>query len=132
MATVVVLQRSSDVTVATLFDLWMTGHLPASVIFLLFLQDRVRSVGPLVFAFMLLSVAGAILLGQILLTKDLSLRVIVSTSQIFGTGVKGIFVLVYLAGFALLAFAARNFLHKLGDAYQCQTFSDRSISLDAM
>jgi len=79
-----VLVRNSEVSAVELVVNWMTINLPASVLFLAFLHKRVRAVGPLVFAFMLAGVTGALLLVQLIGTSDASLRATASLGTAIG------------------------------------------------
>lgn len=126
------LLRNPETSLTTLLILWANINLPPSIFFLFFLHNRIRSVGPIVFTFLLCGVTGAVLFVQIVGNDDASLGVIVSIGHYLGLGANTLFILLHLAGFALLAFAGRFLLNKLGEAYRAKIFSDRSIVMDSM
>jgi len=129
---IVIVQRDPELSIVGPMSLWAIANLPATVLFVLTLQDRVRSVGPMVLAFVLCGVSGAVLFGSTVLTNDSGLSVIVDAGQLFGMSATSLFVLVFLTGFALAAVAGRYLLQRLGDAYRRKRCSDRSIALDSM
>lgn len=127
-----VLIRNPEFSLASACGLWLIINLPPSLFFLFFLQNRIRSVGPLVFAWMLCGVTGAVLFVQAANESDVLLRFIVKAAQPLGLGTTSTFVAMHLAGFLLLVIAGWYLLKRIGDAYRQKRFSDRSITLDSM
>ena len=126
-----VLVRNSEVSAVELVVNWMTINLPASVLFLAFLHKRVRAVGPLVFAFMLAGVTGALLLVQLIGTSDASLRATASLGTAIGLDATGMIFLLSVIGFVLLAALGWVGLQRLGRAYREGRLGDQSIVVDS-
>jgi len=111
---------------------WLIVNLPATVLFGAFLQQRIRSVGPLVFAFMLAGVTGAIVLIQVLGGSDTALYMVSSIGSGLGLGATAILLLIGLAGFLAFAVIGWWFLKLVGILYQRKNASDQSITLDSL
>ena len=129
---VIVLLRNPDLSVLSVFVLWIITNLPPTLFFLFFLQRRIRSVGPQVFTFMLFGVTGSVLLIQGANQSDALLRLIVQIAQPLGLGTTSLFIAMHLAGFLILAVGGWFLLRRIGETYRRKKFSDRSISLDSM
>ncbi|NND91286.1 MAG: hypothetical protein HKN42_10515 [Granulosicoccus sp.] len=128
----IVLSRNPQLSAAALLQLWFIINLPPSVFFLFFLQNRIRAVGPLVLAFMLCGVAGAVLLVQVTGGSDAMLGLIIRATMPMGLGATSVFILMHLAGFVLLAIVGWRLLRRLGEAYRRKRFSDRSTTLASL
>ncbi|MFK7995850.1 MAG: hypothetical protein AB8B87_17065 [Granulosicoccus sp.] len=126
------LQRNPDLPFTTPLYLWAIFNLIPSVFFLFFLHNRIRSVGPIVFIFLLCGVSGAVVLVQLIGNNDASLSTIASAGHAIGINAISVFILMHLIGFTLFAFAGRFLLHRLGDAYKRKLCSDISITTDSM
>lgn len=129
---VFVLLRNPETTLTTLLYLWANINLPPSLFFLFFLHNRIRSVGPIVFTFLLCGVTGAVLFVQLVGNNDALLSPVVGIGHSAGLSANSLFILLHLAGFALLALIGRFLLNRLGKAYRAKLFSDRSIIMDSL
>lgn len=127
-----VLLNSDQSTISQLIGYWLIVNLPATVLFGAFLQRRIRSVGPLVFSFMLAGVAGALLLIQVLGGSDAALYLASSAGSALGLGATGVLLSIALAGFLVFALVGWFLLKLIGINYQRKNLSDQSITLDSL
>ncbi len=133
VALLVALLRNPDLSMVSLLVLWFISNLPASIFSLFFLQERLRSVGPIIFTFMLCGVTGAFLLLIFAGQSDVTLGALASVGQLVGLGAGTLLFLVFATGFSIAALLiGRPVLRKLGDAYNRKQFSDRSIIIDSL
>jgi hypothetical protein len=127
-----VMIRNPDTSIGQLVYFWVFANLPATLIFLSFLYYRIRAVGPLVLAFMLAGVTGAIVLVQIMGGDDALLRTYASLGSRLGMGATSLFLLLHLAGFIAFAIAGWFLLQWLGRRYRRKQLSDQTLMLDAL
>ncbi|HID82800.1 MAG TPA: hypothetical protein EYP51_10625, partial [Thiotrichales bacterium] len=127
-----VLARNPELTIGQTIFFWLFVNLPASVLFLSFLYYRIRSVGPLVLAFMVAGVTGAFLLIQFAGSSDNLLRSISAAGNIFGLGATTLFVLMHVIGFVIFSLLGWYLLKLLGRRYREKRLSDQSLNLDAL
>jgi hypothetical protein len=92
----------------------------------------VRAVGPLVLAFMIAGVAGAIVLPQTVGGSDRVARGLVAVFVAGGLGGVEVFYCLNLAGFVVLGAAGWGLLRLIGRRYRLKRMSDQSLALDAM
>ncbi|MGH3851173.1 MAG: hypothetical protein ACRDRT_16030, partial [Pseudonocardiaceae bacterium] len=85
------LAASPDLTVAQFFIYWLVANGPPTVLLLLFLQRRIRAVGPLVLVLMLISLIGANLAIALAGSSDAGLRAMIELAALFGLGAHGTF-----------------------------------------
>lgn len=111
---------------------WMSSNLPPSVLLLFFLNRRVRAVGPLVFVFMVLGVAGAAVVVAVAGSSERLLRAAVTVGSALGLEASGIFVGLHLLGFLLLGVAGWFALLWIRRRYERKLVSDESITFDAI
>jgi hypothetical protein len=113
--------------------LWVVFNLPSTMLLLTFLNRRIRSVGPLVLIFMIVTLLGSqVGLSLVVLAGDEVLRGIVSVGSIIGIGAQGIFYGLMLAGFLLVWPIGWLLLRWIRRLYERKKISDQSISLDAI
>lgn len=129
---VIVILRNPELSFASVLVLWFIVNLQPTLFFLFFLQNRIRSVGPLVFAFMLCGIAGSVVLIQAANQSDALLHLIIQIAQPLGLGSTSLFIVMQLTGFLMLAVVGWFLLRRIGEAYRRKRFSDRSITLDSM
>lgn len=129
---VVALIRNPDLTVAQLVYLWFFANGLGTVLLLAFLNRRVRAVGPLVLAFMVAAITGAVIIVSAVGDSQSILRGVAAIGSMLGLGAKTIFVLLHLIGFVLFGVLGWVLLHWLGRRYQEKRMSDQSISFDAL
>ena len=128
----VAIRMSPAFTFGQLIKLWALTALIPSVLFLGFIQRRIRAVGPVVLAFMLLAVAGPNIVLSIAGSGDTVLRKVARIGTAFGLGGTGIFVGLNLVGVALAGVVGWIVLRWIGRLYERRKISDQSIMLDSM
>ena len=112
------------------FWLWVNG--PSSLLLLLFLQKKIRAVGPIVLAFMVVALAGAFLGLEVLGTSDLVLEKIATIGAQIGIGAVFTLLVVLALGFTVFGFIGWFVLKLLGLWYNKKHFSDRMLTLYAL
>jgi hypothetical protein len=118
--------------VGQLVYLWFFANGPGTVLLLAFLNRRVRAVGPLVLAFMVVAVTGAVIIVSAVGDSQGILRGIAEIGSMLGLGAPAIFVLLFIIGFVIFGVLGWWLLRWLGRRYQKKRMSDQSISLDAL
>jgi len=126
------LARNPDLTVGQVVTFWLIANGPATLLLLAFLHRRVRAVGPLVLAFMVVAVTGAQALLSLVDSSQTAMRIAVDVGGAFGFDGHETFFAVILAGFAVFGVAGWWLLKWLGHRYQSRRMSDQSLTLDSM
>jgi hypothetical protein len=129
---IALIRNPDDLTVGQLVYLWFFANGPGTVLLLAFLNRRVRAVGPLVLAFMVVAVTGAVIIVSAVGDSQGILRGIAEIGSMLGLGAPAIFVLLFIIGFVIFGVLGWWLLHWLGRRYQKKRMSDQSISLDAL
>ncbi|HUL63329.1 MAG TPA: hypothetical protein VLW55_01825 [Burkholderiaceae bacterium] len=125
-------RNTPQLTVGQLVISWLLTNGAETVLLLAFLNRRVRAVGPLVLAFMVAGVTGALVSVELAGQSEAVLRALVSVGGRVGLGGVGIFVLMHVVGFAVFALLGWPLLRVLGRRYETKRISDQSLTLDAM
>lgn len=128
----VLLARSPDLTVGQLAYLWLNANAIPSILLWIFLNRRIRAVGPLVMVLMLLGIAGATLLVSAIGNNMKVLRAISDVTLAMGLGAKTTFWALHLGGFLIFALLGLLLLGWLRRMYERKTVSERSITVDAI
>ncbi len=126
------LVHSSDLTAGQLLFFWLLANGPGTVLLLAFLNRHVRAISPLVLAFMVAGITGAVVIIDIVADNKGLIRGIANVGSTLGLGAITIFVLLLLIGFALFGLFGWRLLRLLGRGYQKKRMSDQSITLDAL
>ena len=129
---IALIRNPDDLTVGQLVYLWFFANGPGTLLLLAFLSRRVRAVGPLVLAFMVVAVTGAVIIVSVVGDSEGILRGVAVIGSMLGLGATTIFILLYLIGFILFGVLGWWLLRWLGRRYQEKRMSDQSISLDAL
>jgi hypothetical protein len=128
----IALIRSPDLTLGQTVIRWLFANGPGTVLILAFLNRRVRAVGPLVLAFMVAAVTGAVIIVSIVGNSQTILLLLAEIGDMLGLAATPIFVLLHLIGFLLFGVFGWWLLRWLGRRYQEKRMSDQSIRLDAL
>jgi hypothetical protein len=123
---------SPELTFGQLIKLWVLMALIPSLLFLGFTQRRIRAVGPVVLAFMLLAIAGPTIVLPVAGSRDAVLRKIARIGTAFGLGGDAIFYSMILFGVAVAVIVGWTVLRWIGRLYVRKSISDQSIMLDSM
>ena len=126
------LARNAELTVGQVALFWLVANGAETVLLLAFLNRRVRAVGPLVLAFMLVGVTGAFLLVNLSGESDTLLRAIVEVGSVFKFDALGTLVLMHLMGFAMFSVVGWWLLRWIGRRYETKRTSDQRLTLDAL
>jgi len=132
MLAALVLARSPDSSVGQLAVLWLGTNLPPTVLLLVFLIRRVRAVGPLVVAFMVLALTGSNLILSLLDRRQALMRKVAEVGFSLGLGGTGVFWAFILVGFLLFAVLGWLVLQWIRRLYQAKSINDQSLILDAL
>jgi hypothetical protein len=128
----VLLARSPDLTIGQLTYLWLNANAIPSILLWVFLNRRIRAVGPLVTVLMLLGVAGANVLVSVAGSNVKLLRSISDFAFSMGLGATGTFWALRLIGFLIFAIVGWLALGYLRRMYEQKKLSERSITVDTM
>ncbi|MEA2093643.1 MAG: hypothetical protein U9P11_03660, partial [Pseudomonadota bacterium] len=128
----IALARNAGLGLNELIFFWFFSNGAATVLLAAFLTRRIRAVGPLVLAFMVAGVTGALLVVTLAGSNDALLRTIVEVGGAFGLGATALFVLLHLLGFVLSGLLGWWLLGALGRAYRAKRMSEQSLTVDAL
>jgi hypothetical protein len=128
----IALVRNPNLTVGQLLYFWLFANGPGTVLLFAFLNRPMRAVGPLVLAFMVAAVTGAVVIVNIVGSSEGLMRGVVNVGSAFGLGATTLFVLLHVIGFGLFGLLGWPVLRWLGRKYQKKRMSDQSITLDAL
>ena len=126
------LAKSPDLTIAQLLYLWLDFNAPPTILLLVFLNRRIRAVGPLVLVFMLLGVAGATFVVTFIGRNFKLLRAVSDFSYSIGLGPRGTIMVLHLIGFTIFAVVGWIIVGALRRLYERKYLSEHSITVDAM
>jgi hypothetical protein len=128
----ILLAKNPSLKVAELLYLWLDFNAPPTVLLLIFLNRRIRAVGPLVLVFMILGVAGANVGVTFTRTNFQLLRAVTGFSRSIGLGANGTTIALYVIGFAAFAVVGWIILASLRELYENKYASEHSITVDAV
>ena len=126
------LARNPELTAGQVVTFWLIVNGPATLLLLAFLHRRVRAVGPLVLAFMVVAVSGAQALLSLVDSSETALRIAVTAGEAFSMDGHETFFATIIAGFAVFGVGGWWLLKWLGHRYQQRRMSDQSLTLDSM
>ncbi|HLN84990.1 MAG TPA: hypothetical protein VK200_00975 [Candidatus Limnocylindrales bacterium] len=124
--------KNLGLPVGQLLYLWLEANFPATLLLVVFLNRRLRAVGPLVLVFMVLSVTGAILVVTFTGNNRTLLKTLTGFSMSIGLGAAGTLVILHIIGFAVFAIAGWIILGTLRRLYAKKHVSEQSITIDAV
>ena len=123
---------STDVSVPDLFLSWAIFALPPTILLLLFLNRRIRAVGPMVLTFTVLSVTGANVALAFVASSDTALGAVAGLAVFVGSNAIGAFIAIILVGlaiFAVIGWLANRWIRNL---YLGKRLNDQSLALHSM
>lgn len=128
----VLLARSPGVTLAELLYIWLDLNAIPTLLLLIFLNRRIRAVGPLVLIFMILGMTGASLAVTFTGAHPKFLKAFSDFSHTIGLGPRSAITALHLIGFLVFAVAGWILLEILRSLYVKKHVSEQSIIIDAM
>lgn len=126
------LARNAELSFGQLATFWLLTNAPATVLLLAFLHRRVRAVGPLVLAFMVVAVTGSQVALSLVGSSDAGMRAAVDAGSLFGLGGTATFFATMALGALIAAVAGWFWLKWLGHRHLARRTSDQALTLDAM
>ncbi|PLX73220.1 MAG: hypothetical protein C0607_14205 [Azoarcus sp.] len=126
------LLRNDALSVGQVASFWMLTNAPATILLLAFLHRRVRAVGPLVLAFMVVVVTGSQVALTLVGSSEAGMRAAVLTGAAVGLGGEATLFATMLLGALLAAVAGWFCLKWLGHRHLARRSSDQALTLDAM
>jgi len=126
------LAKSPDLKLAELLYFWLDVNAPPTILLLIFLNRRIRAVGPLVLVFMILGVTGATLFATLIGNNFKLLKVLSDFTYSIGLSATGTVIALHLIGFAAFAIVGWLILGSLRRLYEKKYLSEHSITVDAV
>ena len=124
--------RNDALSFGQVATFWMLTNAPATALLLAFLHRRVRAVGPLVLAFMVVVVTGSQIALAVVGSSEAGMRTAVTTGATIGLGGQATFFATMLLGALLAAVGGWFGLKWLGHRHLARRSSDQALTLDAM
>ena len=128
----VLLVKNPGLPVGQLLYIWLDSNAIPTLLLLIFLNRRIRAVGPLVLVFMILGVTGATFVVTLIGNNLKLLRAVSDFSHSMGLTATGTMTVLHLIGFAAFAVVGWIILGTLRRLYQKKYISEQSITVDAM
>lgn len=126
------LVRNPSLSALDIASFWAITNLPATVLLLAFLHRRIRAVGPLVLAFMVVAVIGSQVAVGLAGQREATLRGVIEVGSVLGLGGVQIFWGLMLAGAAIAGLIGWQLLKWLGHRHVARHSSDQGLTLEAM
>ena len=126
------LVRNPSLSALDIARFWAITNLPATVLLLAFLHRRIRAVGPLVLAFMVVAVIGAQVAIGLAGQSETTLRAVIEVGSVLGLGGAQLFWGLMLAGAAGAGVLGWQVLKWLGRRHVARRSSDQALTLEAM
>lgn len=128
----ILLAKNPGLPVGQLLYLWLEFNAVPTILLLIFLNRRIRALGPLVLVFMILGVTGASFVVTLAGNNLKLLKAVSNFSHSIGVGAFGTTVALHLIGFAAFAILGWLVLGLLRRLYEKKHVSEQSIIVDAM
>lgn len=126
------LVRNPSLSALDVARFWAITNLPATVLLLAFLHRRIRAVGPLVLAFMVVAVTGSQVAVGVAGQSEATLRAVIEVGSVLGLGGVQIFWGLMLVGAAVAGVLGWQVLKWLGRRHVARRSSDQALTLEAM
>jgi len=128
----VVLVKNPGLPIGQLLYLWLDHNAIPTVLLLIFLNRRIRALGPLLLVFMIIGVAGATLTASFVGSNPNLLNAVGKFSYTIGLGATGAIIALHAIGFAACGIAGWLVLDLLRQLYERRYISEQSVNVDAM
>jgi hypothetical protein len=128
----VVLLKSPALPVGQLLYLWLDLNAIPTLLLLIFLNRRIRALGPLLLVFMIIGVAGATLTTRLVGSNPKLLKAVSEFSFTIGLSPIGMMIGLHVIGFIACAIIGWLILDLLRQLYESKSISEQSITVDAM
>ncbi len=126
------MMRNPSLSALDIARFWAITNLPATLLLLAFLHRRIRAVGPLVLAFMVVAVIGSQVAISLAGQSEATLRTVIEVGSVLGLGGVQIFWGLMLVGAALAGLVGWQVLKWLGRRHVARRSSDQTLTLEAM
>jgi hypothetical protein len=126
------LMKSPVLSTRELLDLWLQSNAPATILLLIFMNRRLRAVGPLMLIFMIFFVSGANLFVASIRSQPKLLRTISEFGVSIGLSAPASLVTLQVIGFAAFAVAGWLGLGVLSKLYRTKRISEQSITIGSI
>ncbi len=126
------LVRNPSLSALDIARFWAITNLPATLLLFAFLHRRIRAVGPLVPAFMVVAVIGAQVAISLAGQSETTLRTVIEVGSVLGLGGVQIFWGLMLVGAAVAGVLGWQVLKWLGRRHVARRSSDQTLTLEAM
>ena len=131
LATVVSI-KNPGLPIGQLLYLWLDANAILTLLLLIFLNRRIRALGPLLLVFMTLGVAGATLTTSFVGNHPKLLKAVGEFSYSIGVGATGTMIGLHAIGFTACAIVGWLILELLRLLYESKNISEQSINVDTM
>jgi len=128
----VVLVKNPALPFGQLLYLWLDLNAIPTLLLLIFLNRRIRAVGPLLLVFMIIGIAGATLTTSIVGRNPKLLKAVGEFAFSIGLSATGMMIGLHVIGFVACAIVAWLILDLLRQLYESKSISEQSITVDAM
>ncbi len=126
------LAKNPGLPIGQLLYLWLGSNAPATLLLVIFLNRRIRAIGPMMLVFMILGVTGASLIVALTGNHPKLHKAISDVAFSIGLGAAGTLVALQVIGFAAFAITGWWNLGVLSRLYASKKISEQSIIIDAV
>jgi hypothetical protein len=126
------LMKGLALSTGELFNLWLQSNVPATMLLLIFMNRRLRAVGPLMLIFMIFFVSGANLFVATIRNQPKLLKAVGEFGVSIGLGAPASLVALQVIGFAVFAIAGWLGLGALSKFYRAKRISEQSVTIDSI
>ena len=128
----ILLAKNPGLPVGQLLYLWLDLNAIPTILLLIFLNRRIRALGPLLLVFMIIGVTGATLTTSLVGNHPHLIKAVGEFSFSIGLSATGTMIGLHLIGFAAFALVGWLMLDLLRQLYESKRISEQSINVDAM
>ncbi len=128
----IALVKSRLLTLDQVLVYWSVYNVPPTVLLAIFLNRRIRAVGPLVLTFMIVGISGASVAVSLAGSNQQLLHTIAQAGFALGLGAKGVLFGLNAIGFVPFAVIAWLVLGRIRTLYETKRISDQSLNVDSI